>query len=81
VPIVIENDYTPWSRWFFVKAQPAADGGLAVYFQDITRRKEAEQPLRDRTALLEAVSDTTSELIFAKDREARVTSIPRFARC
>ena len=35
--------YEPWDRWFSEKAYPTADGGLAVYSQDITDRKRAEK--------------------------------------
>ena len=31
--------YEPWDCWFEVKAYPSRDGGLAVYFRDITERK------------------------------------------
>ncbi|MGE3932880.1 MAG: sensor histidine kinase [Rhodospirillaceae bacterium] len=33
-------------RWLSVNIYPAADGGLTVYFRDITRRKAAEQRQR-----------------------------------
>jgi PAS domain S-box-containing protein len=42
------EDYDPiLQRWFADKAYPTKDGGLAVYFEDITYQKEAEQALRD----------------------------------
>jgi PAS domain S-box-containing protein len=34
-------------RWIDVTIYPATDGGLAVYFRDITERKTHEQALRD----------------------------------
>lgn len=46
VTVEFENFYDPWKRWFSVKALPTARSGLAVYFNDITDRKRAEQALR-----------------------------------
>jgi PAS domain S-box-containing protein len=72
-PVALEEYYAAADRWASAKAYPMPDGGLTICFQDVTPRREAEKALRDRTALLRAVSETTSELIFVKDREARLT--------
>ncbi|HVK70745.1 MAG TPA: PAS domain S-box protein, partial [Polyangium sp.] len=42
-------------------------------FQDVTERAEAEEALRQRKALLRAVTDATSDLIYAKDLDGRLT--------
>ncbi|MDI1432781.1 PAS domain S-box protein [Polyangium sorediatum] len=42
-------------------------------FQDVTERAEAEEALRQRKALLRAVTDATSDLIYAKDLAGRLT--------
>jgi PAS domain S-box-containing protein len=44
-PIEFESWYAPNDRWFGIRAYPADDGGLTVYFRDITRRKHAEESL------------------------------------
>ena len=41
--VQFEHYYEPWGRWFEVKAYPSRDGGLAVYFRDITERKHGQQ--------------------------------------
>ena len=46
VPVDFENYYAPWKRWFHVKAYPASDGGLAVFYEDITDRKAVQEALR-----------------------------------
>ena len=43
VSVQFENHYEPWGRWFEVKAYPSRDGGLAVYFRDVTERKHGLQ--------------------------------------
>ena len=46
-------------RWFEIRAHPAANNGLTVYFQDVSGRKLAElqlrQTLAERDAALERV--------------------------
>jgi len=62
-----------WGRWFSVRVFPARDGGLAVYFQDITERKRAEDELKRMNETLEAqVAERTSEL---RTKEARLRAI------
>jgi PAS domain-containing protein len=39
---------------------------------DVTARKRAEAELRESTTLLRAISDTSEDVIFAKDRSGRV---------
>ncbi|MEX0761739.1 MAG: PAS domain-containing protein [Dehalococcoidia bacterium] len=51
IPVHFEDFYPPLSLWFEVHAFPSEDG-LAIYFQDITDRKQAEQE-RSRLAVLE----------------------------
>jgi PAS domain S-box-containing protein len=47
--VVVEfEDYSqPLGRWFRNRASPTADGGLSLYFEDITRRKQDEASLRE----------------------------------
>lgn len=50
--------YPPLNRWFEVKAFPF-EGGLSVYFDDVTDRVEARESLRRERALVDAVMDTS----------------------
>ncbi len=54
-PIEFESWYSPGLRWFEVRAHPTADGGLTVYFRDVTRRKRAQESLTLQAKLLDAV--------------------------
>jgi PAS domain S-box-containing protein len=72
--------YAPWQRWFHHKVYPAADGGLAVYSQDITERKHADTALRrgqdelDRQRrLYEAILGNTPDLAYVFDLNHRFT--------
>lgn len=72
-PVHFEEYYPePLHQWIECHAYP--DGNeLTVYFRDITDRKEAEAVLHESTALLRAISDTSPDVIFAKDLEGRIT--------
>jgi PAS domain S-box-containing protein len=46
-PERMEYNYVHYGRWLEISASPVKDGGVAVYFRDITDRHESEQRLRD----------------------------------
>lgn len=46
VAVELENFYVPWSAWFSVRLFPIRDGGLSIYFRDITEAKRADSALR-----------------------------------
>jgi PAS domain-containing protein len=62
VPVEYEVFYSPWQRWFFDRAYPTPDGGLAVYSLDITERKRSEQSLREALSDLQMMHRLTSDL-------------------
>ncbi|HUR97908.1 MAG TPA: PAS domain S-box protein, partial [Pyrinomonadaceae bacterium] len=43
VSITFEDFYEPLNTWLEVRAYPAADGGLSVYFHNVTERVERRQ--------------------------------------
>src|SRR5207302_146544 len=55
VPVAIEEYYPPWNRWFEHRIYPGPDG-LAIFFQDISERKGAEQKMQNQLAQLRALS-------------------------
>ena len=69
VAVQFENYYQPWDSWFHVKAYPSKDGGLSVFFHDITPRKRSEEALRKaHDELEERVRERTRELSLANAR-------------
>jgi PAS domain S-box-containing protein len=50
-PVTFEEQYPPLDAWFEVRAYPT-EGGLAVYFRDVTDRRAYEQRLEHRETVL-----------------------------
>ena len=64
--------YPPLGRWFEVKAFPF-EGGLSVYFDDVTARMEARESLRRERDLTEAIMDTSIAAIVIVDASGRIS--------
>jgi PAS domain S-box-containing protein len=72
VPVQFEFYYEPWDAWFQNKAYPTKDGGLSVFYHDITARKRSEEALRKAHDELEQrVEERTRELARANTRLAQ----------
>ena len=66
----IESEFQP-GNWSEIHLYPR-DGILEVYFRDITKRKQAEEALKESESLLRAVMEGTSDPIYVKDIESRI---------
>jgi len=53
--VEVENFHAPWNRWFFCKAYPTNDGGLAIYWRDITEAKRAQAQIKRQASVLDQV--------------------------
>ncbi|MBE9169230.1 PAS domain-containing protein [Pleurocapsales cyanobacterium LEGE 06147] len=62
------------NRWFEVHVYPLPEG-LAIYFQDISERKQAEEALRQSEARLNIALKNSPITVFNQDRELRYTWI------
>ena len=72
VAVEFDNYYAPSDSWFHIKGYPSTDGGLAVFFHDITPRKRSEEALlKAHSELEQRVLDRTRELTEANARLAR----------
>jgi PAS domain S-box-containing protein len=72
VPVQFEFYYEPWDSWFQNKAYPTKDGGLSVFYHDITARKRSEVALQKAHDELELrVQKRTEELFQTNARLGR----------
>jgi PAS domain S-box-containing protein len=57
VPLSLEYHSESSDRWYEVRAYPSGDGGLSVYFRDITDRVRQEDQARQLAAIVESSND------------------------
>jgi PAS domain S-box-containing protein len=65
-----ESFYPPLNAWYSVRAYPTPSG-LAVYFQNVTERKQTEANLAQTNSILRSVVDGTADVVFVKDLHGR----------
>jgi PAS domain S-box-containing protein len=72
VTVEFEHCYGPFDSWYHVKAYPSKDGGLSIFFHDITLRKRSEEALlKAHSELEQRVLERTGELTRANVRLGR----------
>ncbi len=71
-PIVLEDYYEPFDRWFENRIYPSKDG-LSIFFTEITERKKAEQFVRASQERLTRIVETIPDGITIVDREGAIT--------
>jgi PAS domain S-box-containing protein len=70
--ITLEEYYPPWDRWFENRIYPR-EGGLVIFFTEITARRRAEEELRRSRAELRALLENMVDGVFACDLDGRIT--------
>jgi PAS domain S-box-containing protein len=78
VPVQFEYFYEPWQRWYLARAYPVLQGGITIYFSDITEQKRGQDSVRlanERLAaerrLYHAILSTTPDLAYIFDLNYR----------
>lgn len=62
-------------RWFRDKAYPTQDGGLAIYSQDITDRKQTERLIATRAQQFQSLIDNAPLGVFLIDADFRLAQV------
>ena len=75
VSVSYENFNALIGIWLNTRAYPTADGGIAVYFQDVTARKDAERQLEIHLAATSRLQDLSTQLVHAGDMPALLREI------
>ncbi|WP_103026928.1 PAS domain S-box protein [Salinibacter altiplanensis] len=73
-PTQFEAYSPPFEAWFDVRAYPF-DGGLSVYFRDVTERKEREKALREREEYLSVTLSSIGDAVLATDKNGDITEM------
>jgi PAS domain S-box-containing protein len=74
-PVEFEEFHPPRDAWFHVRAFPSGDGGIAVYFQDITQRRRAEEAMRRTEARFRVVFEQAAVGIERVGLDGRVLEV------
>ncbi|MFO0712095.1 MAG: PAS domain-containing protein [Sandaracinus sp.] len=76
---VDESYYAPLDLWIQARVEPLEDGGIAVFFRDISEQRRAERALMgaedalaDQKELFRAIVDGTPSLIMAFDAQGKI---------
>ena len=72
--IELEHYYGPLGGWYSIRGYPTPDGGLTIYFQDITVRKEGEAELRKSEARFRVGIDAVSDIVWTNDAKGMMAS-------
>jgi PAS domain S-box-containing protein len=68
VSVQFEEWYPPLETWFEVEAYPRAQGGLTIFFNDISERKQREQALRQAKEQAQQAKEKAEAASRAKSR-------------
>ena len=66
-PFHIEYFYEPWQRWFENRIYPSRDGGVSIFYRDITEQKNAERALRESEDRFRTLADNISQFAWTAD--------------
>lgn len=67
-PVLLEDYYAPWDRWFENRIYPSGEG-IAILFTEITERKRALERVHEQNRLIAALVDTIPGLVYVYDWE------------
>ncbi len=68
-PVQVEAYHPPYSRWFEARAYPTGDGGIAIYFYDVSERRQALARLEESERRFESIAFATSDVIWDWDAD------------
>lgn len=64
VPAEFEEFYPALGAWFYVRAFPLPDGGIAVYFQDVTEGRRARDALSDSERRYRFLAESIPQIVW-----------------
>ncbi|MFA4862030.1 PAS domain S-box protein [Methanoregula sp.] len=71
LPAVFETYFPPLDKYFSISTYSPAKGRFATIFEDITKRKRAEEQNREAREVLEGILNSIQVRVFWKDRNLK----------
>lgn len=72
IPVEAELYYAPAGRVSAVRAFPVENDGIAVFYRDVTEIRATQERLAQTQGMLRGLGDSTSDMLFVKDRAGRM---------
>jgi PAS domain S-box-containing protein len=70
-PVVFEEFYAPWNRWFANQIYPSQEG-LTIFFTEVTERKRAEAAFHESEARFRSFIEQSSEGMVLIDENGQI---------
>jgi len=71
IPTHVEQYQGTWGQWLEIRVYPARDGGLSVFFQDISERKQIEDETRRNNQALRAANEDLEQFAYSLSHDLR----------
>jgi len=71
IPTQVEQYLTAWGEWLELRVYPAKDGGLSVFFQDVSQRKQIEEEIRRNNQALARVNEDLEQFAYSMGHDLR----------
>lgn len=78
-PMVMQEYYPPWDKWFENRIYPSPDGGITIFFTDVSENKKAEELVRSSKKHMRMILDTTEEVFLVIDKEYKLVTFNKAA--
>ena len=75
-----ENFYPPLDSWFHNRVFPCDDGGVTVYFEDITARKREQKQLEESESRYRELAQNANSAIIRWSRDGRIAFFNAYAQ-
>jgi two-component system CheB/CheR fusion protein len=79
LPVVMREYYPPWDKWFENRIYPAPDGGITIFFTDITEIKKKELQLKASEDAMRVILDNTEQIFLVIDHNYQMVSFNKAA--
>ncbi len=71
IPAHVEQHQGVWGQWLEIRIYPGRDGGLSIFFQDISERKQIEDEIRRNNQALKAANEDLEQFAYSLSHDLR----------
>jgi PAS domain S-box-containing protein len=74
VPASFHEYYAPWNMYFENRVYPSADGGITIFFTDVTVQHTASEKIRKSEEEMKLILDNTEERFMIVDKDFQIVT-------